>query len=607
MFQQEDILAVIKKAHAAKLPEWKKTYYERIANNLQVHTKGLLFSKVDTLFPHEHPDSKAHCVNTYEPITKGSIWKGLNNLIRIYSNSSFTVSASDETLEYANKPLFDGSNLFNWFLEEWVKNAVATDSNGLCVVYPPAYIEKNGDVNKPDIVRFIKSEHVLQLPDGEMCVFISELESDKTESVSEVAYSREVFYDQSIGTNNARTIVSKTYNQKVTCKINKPVYHVFTKEFFLKFTEENGTYTYELYSFDAPVKMLSVFAVGGTELFTDIFESFVQPFVPFGNLALLSHRNHRAVDLSFSYPRMSEIQTPCDNLNCRDGEDTTRMIPTSTDGESVAATCTRCKGSGWITAQSPYKIYQKKLDSGLTDPEVARDILNAPVVEYYTPDTAILEYSKNAWKDYLKMAEEAIFIQQKVMTGNVEAAKSKEYDREELYAFLQNISKVFYDRLRMVLQAFENYLIASPLDCTLETPTSFAILTESEAFDGLNVIINSKAPVFVIAQQVENFINKFVSKSSPIIKALRILKQVDPLLFYSTSEIQAYKSNNAVNVDQWTTHIYAYPVLMQFYEADKNLFDKADAELITLLTTAIDKLKPAPPVDLKTTLLSKVA
>jgi hypothetical protein len=119
------------------------------------------------------------------------------------------------------------------------------------------------------------------------------------------------------------------------------------------------------------------------------------------------------------------------------------------------------------------------------------------------------------------------------------------------------------------------------------------------------VIINSKAPVFVIAQQVENFVNKFVSKSSPIIKALRILKQVDPLLFYSTSEIQSYKSNNAVDVSQWTTHIYAYPVLMQFYEADKNLFDKADAEIKTMLIAEIDKLKPPPPVDLKRAYLVK--
>jgi hypothetical protein len=316
---------------------------------------------------------------------------------------------------------------------------------------------KEGEMyNKPDIVRFIKSEHVLQLPDGEMCVFISELESDKTESVNEVAYAREIFYDPSIGTNNGRTVVSKTYNQKVVVKIDKSVYHVFTKEYFLKFTETNGQFDYELYPYDTPVKSIPVFAVGGTELFKDIFESFVQPFVPFGNLALLSHRNHRAVDLSFSYPRMSEIQTPCDNPHCVEGEDTTRMIPTTTDGVAPDRTCRRAM----VAAGSRHKALTRstrrrwKPDSPIL--KLQKDILSAPVVEFYTPDTAILEYSKDAWKDYLKMAEEAIFIQQKVMTGNVEAAKSKEFDREELYAFLQNISKVFYDRLRLVIQAFEN-------------------------------------------------------------------------------------------------------------------------------------------------------
>jgi hypothetical protein len=79
------------------------------------------------------------------------------------------------------------------------------------------------------------------------------------------------------------------------------------------------------------------------------------------------------------------------------------------------------------------------------------NIFSTPSVEYYSPDSAILDYSKNQWKDYLRQAEEAVFVQQKTDTGNVEAAKSKEIDREELYSWLSNISKVLYGNLQMFL------------------------------------------------------------------------------------------------------------------------------------------------------------
>lgn len=78
------IPALIKNAETKTVDKWKKTYYKKVARELQVHTKGQLFKKVNTLFPNEHPDSKAHCIATYEPITKGSVWKGINNLKRIF-------------------------------------------------------------------------------------------------------------------------------------------------------------------------------------------------------------------------------------------------------------------------------------------------------------------------------------------------------------------------------------------------------------------------------------------------------------------------------------------------------------------------------------------
>lgn len=599
MPEEAEIQKLIKKAHNAKLPEWKKNYLKKIADNLMVHTKGTLFSKVDTLFPNEHPDSKAHCINSYEPITKGSIWKGINDVIRIFSNSSFSVSASDKTLEWANNPDFDGTTLFSWFLEKWVNEAIAKDPNALCAIYPDGYEDKENAA----LIRFIKSEHVLIYPDGELCAFISEEESDVEYSTVENIVSRQYFYDELVDTLNARTVVEKTFNQRIEANIKRKVYHVFTKEFFLKFPEPEVTnqFEFEYIEYPKPVNALPVFGVsGGPELLQSIYESFVSPFIPFGNLALLSHRNHRAVDLMFSYPRMSEIQTPCDNIDCNEGYIVSRIISAGDDGRT---TCPRCKGSQFITAQSPYKVYQRKIETGLTDPDLMKAMMAASPVEFHTPDTSILEYSKKEWKGYLAMGEEAIFVPQEIATGNVKSAESKKLDHEGKYSWLQNISKVFYDRLRMLMQAKENYSQSNPTKVTVEAPSSFAVLTETESFEALNFILTSQALVMIKAQQVENFINKFVSKSSPIIKALKILKQFDPLLFYSNSDVQTFKSNNAVSSESWSRHIYGYPVLMQLYEKDKKLFDKDASLIIKLLQEEIDTLMPAD--DLKAAIKTK--
>lgn len=560
----------------------------RICKNLQVHTKGLLFSKVDTLFPHEHPDSKIHCINTYEAITKGSIWKAINNVIRIFSNSSFNVSASDSTIEFINNTNFTEQNLFSFFLEQWSHTGVATDPNALYAVYPPEYIKDSGG----DMIRFISSQFIMMV-ENDMVVFKSEEESETRKSLQDDIVKRVVFNDpKAPGGVNACSIVEKTYNQRVHCEITKAVYHVFTKTHFIRFTAEaDNVFDYVVYEFKTPMDLIPAFPISAVKLQYEINESFVNNFIPFGNLALLQHRNHRAVDLTFSYPRMSEIQTPCTNLTCEDGK---ILIPGFNDGPDTIHDCGLCHGSGFITAQTPYKIYKKTIDTGLSDPETIKNLLATDPVSFMTPDVAILTYSKDSWKSYLSMAEEAVFVQQKQITGNIEAAKSKELDKEGEYSWVLNISKALNKDLRNTIQCIENYTQSNPVEIGVEQPISFAVVTETEAFEALDIIIGSQAPVFIKAQQVEGFLQKFVSKSSPIVKAINILKVIDPLLFYSTGDISSFKSNNAITVETWTLHIYAYPVLLKLYQADKKLFDKGDADIINLISAEIDKLKPVP-------------
>lgn len=578
---------LIKNSQLKKIDNWKRDYFEKIAKAIQVHTKGQLFAKVDTLFPNEHPDSRAHCIATYEPITKSSIWKGINNLHRIFSSSSFSINVGDELREWLEDYEYDGHNLVNHFLQEWIHKAIAEDPNGLFVIYPPDYADRVGICP----IQWVRSE-LIRSRTREAISFVSEIDSEVTYHYENAVTKREVFYDPSTESMNARTFTQTTYNERLKVKIVKEVVHVFTLDGFIIYSTQRGNEPtpQTIVDFAEPLTQMPVFTGGGfvcDKADQVLYESFVQQFVPFGNLALLQHRNHRAVDLQFSYPRMSELQVPCDYKGCSAGKVKCRKSNQTPDG---FMDCPQCKGKAFVVIQSPYKVYNPRYDPNDNN---ENKHLNIDPVKFFSPDVGIIEYSKDAWRDYLKMAEESIFVTQKVMTGQVQSEESKHLDLDDLYAWLLSVSKFFYNNLRIILQSLEDYIAKSPTTVAVQRPYSFAILTEAEAFQTLNNILTSTAPVFIRANEVDNFVSKFVSKDSPVIRSLAILKQYDPLLFYSNGEVQQFKSSSGISRDMYIKHILAYPMMLKLYMEDKNFLFQEDAPIMSQLDNEISALNIA--------------
>jgi hypothetical protein len=589
---ETQIAALVKLIQEAKMPEWWLKYAAQLSYNLQVHTKGLMFDKITGLYPNEHPDSQKHCINSYESITKGSIWKAINNIIRVFNNSSYNIQISEKTKAVIEEYQESEGSLFSQFLEDWIKYAVATDPNGICVVYPLDYTE--------DLYRYVCFKDLITITD-EVLIFKSEQESETKIEMVDEQYAREIFFDYENldGAPNVRHTTVKTFNRRLERTYVNTVFHVFTKTHFIRFYKDNPgdpEFKYEFFKHPKELETLPYFENGGVEVEKDLYESFVQAFVPFGNLALMSHRNQRATDLMYSYPRMSEVQQPCDTCQ---SHGKVKCIATSSNPDGWE-TCKSCRGSKYVTVQSPYKVYRKVQDSFDAD----NKLLSTPSVEFYTPPTGIIDYNNKQWKSYLEQAEEAVFVQQRQDTGQVQAAKSKQLDQEGLFAWFFNISKVFYNNLEMFLQNLENYVNASPIRVSVERPYSFAILTESEAFEALTIMLSSSAPVAMKAAQIDNFVNKFISESSPVKRALQILRKFDLLLYYSDDTLASYKGMGSVSSKQMIQHVYAYPVLIQMYELDKTLFDLEDEAIIKKLSAEVDKYDTTK--DLKTSVLTPV-
>ncbi len=574
-----------------KLPEWQTKLFCKYRDQIQVHSKGLLFHKIDTLFPNENPESKANRLLSFEPITKGSYNKGVSNIFRIFNNSSYSCQASENTVNKILENNFNNKNLFAYFLDLWVDSSLKQDPNSLIVIYPDKFMEGKTF----DQVISIPSEHIVYF-DDDTFIFKSEEESKVERKMSAVQSTSTWFYDHSIARPNVAESARNIYNEKIDLIWQRTVYHAFVQNKLFRIEQQEDANQYEVTEFDLGANTLPpVIQSGGVLADRNVYECFLSPFIYFGNLALLQHSQHTAVNFTFSFPRMSEVQPVCDYPTCNNGWiscDITDLNPTG------QTSCPSCKGTGYKAVQSPYKVYVKRYNpNGLEDNES----LNVDDVRYYSPDVAILDYSKNEWRNYLKAAETAIFIQQQVYTGNVQSAESKDIDLEELYAFLISVSKVFYDRVRFVIQAFENYLNSRPVNVSITIPYSFAILTEQEAFLALNNILSSNAPSLIKGNQVDNFISKFISDNSPVKKAYQVLKQVDLLFLKNDNEINLLKSNNIVSADQWAIHTWAYPLLVRMYETDKTIFEKEVKDIAATLNTELSNYKSVP-TDLKTTL-----
>jgi hypothetical protein len=595
----EEMVAFV--ATAPKVPEWQKRLFSKYSKEVKVHSKGELFFKIDRLFPNEAPEAKAHRVLSFESVTKGSFWKGVNNVQQIFQNSSFTFEASEKTVKFLSDKKFGEYNFFTFFLQKWCEVALSTDPNALIVVYPFEFMK---GVSFPQIM-FIPSEHI-RYRDNETILFVSEEESVvEYDLTPDVIVDRAVVLDQGINKLNVIETKQQDYTP-VTLKaiIKRPVYHMFTLDGFYRFEQDETEATTFHYKFWLHNKnFLPCMSAGGRSAENGIFESFFNVFCPFGNLALLQHSQHTAVNFIFSFPRMSEIETPCDAYGCEGGaillETPTEDYP---DGKKP---CVRCGGTGFTAKQSPYKIYKKRLEPNSMNEEVARTVLNTPEVQFYTPDVAILDYSKAEWRDYLESAEAAVYVFQKVKTGNVESEGSKEMDFKDRYNFLSAIAKSFYAATRFTKQCFENYLNANPVEVTIQVPQSLAIVSEVEGFEVLDTLLKSDAPILLKANQIETFVGKYVSSNSFIRKAYNILKRIDLLFFYNDLQIQAQKAANVVTAEQWAMHVFSFPVLANMWYSDNTIFDLPEDQIETKL---LEELKPLMPKtsDLKQSVLDTV-
>lgn len=541
VYTEENIKSLVDKVQQEKQYDaYLDYYYKKIKDELCVHTQGRLFDKVWTVFKNEEPESQKFVLDTYESITKGSIWRGIDNIARVFNNTGFNISGDQKVINSLSKNEF-----FSEYINDFINISTAQDPNAVQV-----WIKDDEEW----VSKFIKTDFINIINEDEIC-FIDECHSDYTIRKVEhkIGSVNNYFYD--------KHKTRHSYHEGVEYVWGKKRRYIYISKY--QYIQIDIDKEAEVMIVDFKNELESPYSYTGVEkVEKGVRHSAVAGFIPFGNHALIQHRTYRSVEAIFGYPRMSEIELPCEV--CVKGVEPCDPCEEFPEGTRP---CRTCGGSGHVSLQSPFKIYKRKLF-----PEAPELNANIKPIEFFTPDINILTYNAEAWKKTLQMGEDAIYIQQRIETGNVESAKSREKQLESMYSWLGRISNVIYENLQLTI---DNYCILTGGDrVTVYKPMSFAIMNELEAFEYLNTIVSTDAPIFIKTTHIENFLNKYISKTSPVIKIVDILKRVDAFVFYTTKDLQTMSDSGVINDRDWRTHSYAFPLLMQMYTKDPGLFDK---------------------------------
>ena len=156
----------------------KRTYWKKYRNEISVHSRGYLMPKIRQLRPNENEASMQNRLLNYEPITTPFWNEAVTKMKRILLASTADVTIfSDKTEDFIKAQNFDGLTLYNFFATNMTERTI-NEPNGLTVVYPLKYAEKEG-INP---IQFICDKEIVYL-DKNTAVFACLGKSEDRKSV----------------------------------------------------------------------------------------------------------------------------------------------------------------------------------------------------------------------------------------------------------------------------------------------------------------------------------------------------------------------------------------------------------------------------------------
>lgn len=520
--------------------EWVAIYDE-----MKVHTRG---ETPGTLLsdrrPNEDPAVFEYRKKIYQPITKGPINRSISKLFRIFQNANFSYKVDEQLEKYLREKIFQKRNFFEFFHGSVVKRMIE-DPNG----------------------------YLAWLPAGEGLV----KQTEKVLVLPELVDSTKIwFVDDDI----------LTWSNEVKKRGLPDVFYSLTEDGFYEHRERNDKYDL-LLIYKHNIGMVPAVILGGQLKEDGVYESYYNPFLPFGNEAIRQYSDWQAVNVTSAFPYRTEAFMECDYPECMGtpgwwredcGDDCTKTV-----------ICPVCKGTKHKPHISPYGSFIRR------EKEVGEGESSAPMIEFTSPARDILDYSQQSWMTLLEEAKKAVFD---VQIEEAQSGVAKIIDREDLHAFLSSIANNVYDHLLLksliILNKYRD--INSKEDPEITKPTSFVVKTESDLVNELGVLLEKNAPLPFVLETVKDLAKKRFATNERAHKKIDFLLIYDPLFALTPDEKNMLIATNVIDDKIRGKNINSYQVLSRLLIKNPNLMDESYESIEKKMDAEIEKLMVEKPL-----------
>ena len=517
---------------------WGEAYKEAVehADEICVHSErgefptDLMVAKA----PNETPEELAYRKAIYESITVPYWFRAESSLNRIFSEQNYKIEwpADNEAAKsYFTEQFPVYGNIISFF-QSVVKSKKVRDPNAVLALdfNLPLKQAASGEmvVDQSKEIKpyasIYESEHVLMYEIGDFCLLHNDEENTAVEyGGNKKAPMGMVMY-----------LYDDTYIYRIS-QTGKFIDFTFTVEQYYK---HNLGYVpaWKLRGIPCEVE-------GGNP----VYESYFAPALPHLNKAV---KLDNTLDLSIgkvAYPIRVYYEQACTNSECNNGK--------VYSAEGGAKACSVCNGTGKLKF-SPARDYVHQVPGRLDD---ADNQPQFPGLTYVSPDSNILEFSKQKIKDDIETAFTFINIDVSLKgdnTGEQSATKAK-IDRDEQFTFMLTISNELFALLSDFINAAYSIRWGSSHEnkaIKVSPPKTFELLTSQELTSELSEGKKSGIPNIALLELNKEYIQQRFPQNGVASRIATIVNYCDPYSIKSSEEIALLKGQGIIQLWQAILH-----------------------------------------------------